>query len=330
MVDLPPLRLIDAALTRELLDLETSIEAVERAFEARALSQALPTSLSHVDAPNGEFHIKAGGLKGKRSYFAAKINGGFFGNRARFGWPNILGVILLSDADTGAPLALMESGHATRLRTGAATAVAARYLVRKDSRTLTLCGSGVQAAIQLEALTRVLDLERVFVWARSGGEAFCDAQRAKFGLEFMPAEDLGSAVGQSDVIVACTPATQWFLGRDMVRPGTFVAAVGADSPTKQELEPALLAASSVFTDVTEQSAHVGDLHHAIAAGLMAAEDVRGELGEVIAGLKPGRVSDDETIVFDSTGTALQDVAVAAAIYERAVAHDAGQVVRLLG
>jgi alanine dehydrogenase len=135
--------------------------------------------------------------------------------------------------------------------------------------------------------------------------------------------DLGLTGRTSDVIVTCTPARKWFLGRRHVRPGAFVAAVGADSPDKQEIEPALLAESAVVCDVTAQCAHVGDLHHAIAAGLMTAQQVRGELGAVINGTVTARQRPDETVVFDSTGTALQDVATAALVYERAVAAKRG-------
>jgi len=138
----------------------------------------------------------------------------------------------------------------------------------------------------------------------------------------------GAAAQQSDIIITCTPAQRWFIGRAHVRPGTFIAAVGADNEHKQEIEPALLAQSTVVVDVVSQAATMGDLHHAIAAGVMTAADVHAELGEIVAGKKRGRTSQDEIIVFDSTGTALQDVAAAAAVYERAVAAGAGTRVTL--
>ena len=134
--------------------------------------------------------------------------------------------------------------------------------------------------------------------------------------------------GTPRIWVTCTPARRWFLGRAHVAAGAFVAAVGADNPEKQEIEPALLAASAVVADVLEQCATIGDLHHAIAAGLMRREDVRAELADVVSGRKPGRLSADEIVVFDSTGTALQDVAAAALVYERALASGAGLTVDL--
>jgi ornithine cyclodeaminase/alanine dehydrogenase-like protein (mu-crystallin family) len=129
--------------------------------------------------------------------------------------------------------------------------------------------------------------------------------------------DLRAAVAASGIVITCTTARRWFIAREMVRPGTFVAGVGADNEDKQELDPALLAASKLVTDLTEQCAAIGDLHHAVAAGAMSTADVHAQLGEIVAGLKPARESEEEIIVFDSTGVALQDVAAAAAVYRRA-------------
>ncbi len=317
MKSLPEVVLLDRETVSALLTLDDCIAAVEAAFAAHAEARALAPGLLHVDAESGEFHIKVGGLRGKRTYFAAKINGGFFNNRADFQLPNIIGLIVLADGSTGVPLAVMESGLVTRLRTGATTAVAAKYLARPASRTVTICGAGIQGEVQLRSLLRVLPIERAFVWSRSGAQAFADSMRAQLQIDVQPADDLEVAARRSDIIVTCTPSRHWFLGRAHVAPGTFVAAVGCDSPDKQEIEPQLLAAASVVPDLHGQAAHVGDLHHAIAAGLMREDQIRGELGAVIVGRAPQRLNDDEIIVFDSTGTALQDAAAAAAVYEKA-------------
>ncbi len=325
-----PVLLLDRHTVSHLLTIKDCIPAVEAAFAAHAKGEVLTPGLLHVDADRGEFHIKVGGLRGARTYFAAKINGGFFNNRVNLGLPNIVGLILLSDGSNGVPLAVMESGLVTRLRTGAATAVAVKYLARPDSRSVLICGAGIQGEIQLRALKEVLPIERVAIWSRSGADAFANSMSAALKIVVRVATDLGEAARASDVIVTCTPAKQWFLGREHVRPGTFIAAVGSDSPDKQELEPELLAESSVVPDLLAQAAHVGDLHHAIAAGLMRPEQIRGELGQVIAGKIPGRTRDNEIIVFDSTGTALQDVAAAAVVYEKAVALEVGVPFRFWG
>jgi len=300
-----------------------SFAAVEGAFAAYAQGRVLTPSLMHVETPRGEFHIKSGGLVGDRTYFTTKVGGGFFGNRANFDLPNIIGLILLVDGENGAPLAVMESGFITRVRTGAATAVAAKYLARPDSRTVTICGAGTQGEIQLRALTRVLPIERAFVWSRNPNPAFAERMSQELGIKVSVAAGLTQAVRESDVVVTCTPAKRWFLGREHIRPGTFVAAVGTDSPDKQELEPELLASSVVVCDLVEQSEHVGDLHHAIAAGLMTREQVYGELGAVIAGVISRPAREDRAVIFDSTGTALQDAAAAVLVYEHAVATGRG-------
>jgi len=291
---------------------------VETAFALHARGAALQPGLLHVAAIGGEFHIKVGGLKGERTYFAAKINGGFFGNRRAFGLPNILGLIVLYDGTTGLPLAVMESGLVTRLRTGAATAVAARYLARPESRCVTICGAGIQAEVQLRALQAVLPLERAFVWSRSGAEVLADTMRSQLSMAVESVTDLREASCVSDVIVTCTPAKKWFLGREHVRAGTFIAAVGADSPDKGEIEPQLLAEASVVPDLLSQAIHVGDWHHAVAEKLVKPEQIRGELGAVITGVARARMNSAEIIVFDSTGTALQDTAAAAVVYEKAM------------
>jgi alanine dehydrogenase len=300
----------------ELLDLDECIAAVERAFRLHAEGRTLPPGVLGIPAGEGGFHIKAAGLGG---YFAAKTNGNFSGNPARFGLPAIQGVVALFDAEKGSPLALMDSIEITILRTGAATAVAARYLARPDARAATICGCGNQGRVQLRALTRVLPLTRAYAFDADPARAarFAAEMSAELGIEVAAVADLAAAVKTSDVCVTCTPSRRAFLGRADVAPGTFVAAVGADNENKQELEPALVASSTLVVDVLEQAATVGELHHALDAGLMTRAEVHAELGEVVAGRKPGRASGDAVTIFDSTGTALQDVAAAVAVYEKA-------------
>ena len=295
-------RLLSRHDVASLLTLDDCIDAVERAFGMLGRGELPPPAVAGVHVPGGAFHIKAAAA-GER--FATKINGNFFEAT-----PRIKGVIVLADARDGRPLAVMDSIEITILRTGAASAVAAKYLARRDSRTALICGCGLQGRIQLEAIRRVLPIETVYA---------LDADRAR--AEAFEGATAVEAFVDADVVVTCTPSRSAILHR--VAPGTFVAAVGADSHEKQELAPALMASSKVVTDVTEQCATIGDLHHAIAAGALTRDQVHAELGQVVAGLKPGRERDDETIVFDSTGMALQDVAAASIVYDRALAAGFG-------
>jgi ornithine cyclodeaminase/alanine dehydrogenase len=313
-----------------LLDFDVYVRRVEDAFRAHAQGRSLAPGLMHIDAQGGEFHIKAGGLCDGQPRFGIKINGGFFENRVKFDMPNIQGVILLSDATNGYPLCVMDSMEVTLQRTGAATAVAARYLARPDSLVCLLCGLGNQGRIQLKAVARTLSIRKVYAWSPFPGEpeAFARRMSEELSVPIEPASNLAHAASRADVIVTCTPSKKAFLMAGAVRPGTFIAAVGADSPDKQELEPALVGSSKVVGDLIDQIVRVGETHHAIEAGLLSREDIYAEVGEIIAGCKPGRTSTEEIIVYDSTGTALQDTAAASAVYDAACRAGVGTMIDL--
>ena len=309
-----------------VLDADSCIAAVEDAFRAHAEGRARGPASLGVMTEEGSFHVKAAGLRSTAGYFAAKTNANFPANPARYGLPTIRGVVVLCDDATGRLLALVDSMEITVLRTAAASAVAAKYLARPDSRTATLCGCGAQAAAQLRALARILPLRQVYAFdvdtARVTGLAGDLARDTDISVE--AGNDLGTVLGASDVVVTCTPSHVPFLKRDDIRPGTFVAAVGADNPTKSEIEPALMAAATVVVDLLEQCATSGDLHHAIEACTMTRADVHAELADLVTRRKPGRQRPDEITIFDSTGIALEDVAATRLAYERALATGRGQ------
>ena len=277
--------------------------------------------------PSGEggFHAKAAALERERPYFAVKLNANFSSNPKWFGLPAIQGIVLLSDATNGLPLALLDSIEITILRTGAATAVAARHLARAASSSVTICGCGNQGRVQLRALARVLPLSRANAWDSDPERA------ARFALELQnelsipiePVRDLPAALARSDVCVTCTPSREPFLWLEDLAAGTFLAAVGADSPDKQELDPRIVASVKVIADSLEQCAEIGEIHHAIRGGLLSPDRVHAELADVVVGRRPGRESEKEIIVFDSTGTALEDVAAAIVVYEKALATGVG-------
>ncbi len=327
-----PTLLLTGEDVRAVLPPTDCIAAVEQAFLQHADGGSVAPPAVGIPVSGGGFHAKAAALHLSRWYFACKINGNFPGNRVRHGLPTIQGVIVLADAENGRVLALMDSMEITRIRTGAATAVAARHLARPDSSTCTLFGCGLQGPIQLECLACVLPLVRVFAHDTDAeaAERLARWARESLGVEATAVDAVHAvdAARGSDVIVTCTPSRMAFLGVALVRPGTFVAGVGADDVSKSELEPALLAASTVVVDVLAQCVAIGDLHHAILAGAMKESDVHAELAEVASGKKRGRASAEEIVVFDSTGTAVEDVAAAAMAYERAVASGRGIPIHL--
>src|SRR5262249_33543006 len=284
--------------------------------EGRALG---PRVLS-LHAPEGGFHVKAAGLRLSRFYVATKLNANFPDNGRRRGLPTIQGVVVLSDGETGQPLALVDSMEITALRTAAATAVAARHLARADASVATIVGCGRQSRTHLAAWSRVRRLARVYAVDADPTVAlqFAREMTAALSLDVRPVGTIGDADRASLIWVTCTPSRKPLLHRGDVSPGSFIAAVGADNEHKQELDPALMAAGSVIVDDLDQCATIGDLHHAVSQGVLSTADVHAELAEVVAGRKPGRRSIEEITIFDSTGVAIEDVAAAAAVYEKAV------------
>ena len=309
----------------ELLTLDECIAAVEDAFRRQGEGRTSPPAILGYPSGSGGFHLKAARLDLARPYFAVKINGNFPFNRQRFGLPTIQGILLLQDAEDGRPLAIMDSIEITKLRTAAATAVAARSMARPDSRIAALCGCGTQGPVQLRALARVLPLERALVFDtdRAAAERLAAELGGELGFGVEVAGSPAEAVRASDVAVTCTSSRRALISREDVRAGAFVAAVGADAPEKRELSGSLLAAARVVADSLSQCIEIGELHHAVEEGALAAGDVHAELAEVVAGRKPGRVSRDEITVFDSTGVALEDAAAAVRVFERAVREGRG-------
>ena len=325
-------RLLTRRDVASLLDLDGCIAAVEDAFRRLGEGRAPAPGILGFPVPGGGFHIKAAGLSLSRPWFAAKINGNFSQNRERFGLPSIQGVVLLCDGENGFPLALLDSIEITIRRTGAATAVAAKYLARADARVATICGCGNQGRIQLEALSRVRALEAVHAFDLDPDRAadFAGEMSSKLGIPVTTARAPGPAARRSDIIVTCTPSREPLLGPEDVAPGTFLAAVGSDSAEKQELDPAILASAKVVADSLDQCAEIGEVHHALASRAIERSGVYAELSELCAGRKPGRVTAEEVTLFDSTGTALEDVAAAVVVYEKAVAAGRGFLLDFAG
>ena len=296
-----------------LLSLDECIAAVEEAFALQGAGRALGPGVLGLHVPGGGFHVKAAGLPLARLYVAVKLNANFPDNGPRRGLPTIQGVIALSDGETGRPLALMDSMEITVLRTAAATAVAARHLARPDARVVTIVGCGRQGHAQLAALARVRPLERAYAVDTDAAVAqrFANETSAQLGLDVRPGGSVADVAPLSDICVTCTRSRAPLLRGENVAAGTFIAAVSADNEDK-----------------VEQCATIGDLHHALARGVLSAVDVHAVLADVVAGRKPGRTSADEITIFDSTGVAIEDVAAAAAVYERAIAVGRGLTIDL--
>jgi ornithine cyclodeaminase/alanine dehydrogenase-like protein (mu-crystallin family) len=300
------------------------IAAVEGAFCEHAAGGMSVPPVVHIPCRGGAFHVKSAGLSRGHRYVAVKVNGNFPDNPRTTGLPTIQGAIVLCAGNDGSLLAVMDSIEVTAMRTGAATAVAAKYLAPPSATVATVVGCGIQGRVQSLSLLEVLPLRTIYAFDTDSRQlaSFVSEMSANADVEVIPADDLCTATRSSQVIVTCTSSRKPFLSLDHVLPGTFVAAVGADNDDKQELHTDLMARSKVVVDILDQCAEIGELHHALEAGAMTREDVVADLAEVVTETA-APFSPEDIIVFDSTGSAIQDVAAAGLIYERAMAGGTG-------
>ena len=319
--------LTEADLRRIVTLDDAAVECVERAFAALATGAVVMPPILRLNIPEhrGEVDVKTAYVPGFDG-FAIKVSPGFFDN-PKLGLPSLNGLMVLLNARTGLVDALLlDNGYLTEIRTAAAGAVAARHLSRADAKVAAVFGVGAQARLQLQALLLVRPIARARIWARdqARARAVAAALSADLGIPVVADADPARACAGADIIVTTTPAEQPILRADWLAPGQHVTAMGSDSEHKNEVEPAAIARVSYVADSLKQTRRLGELHHAIAAGLVAADQAFAELGQVVAGTAPGRTSDAAMTLCDLTGTGVQDTAIATLAHRRAVAAGAGQ------
>jgi ectoine utilization protein EutC len=303
------------------LDAET-VTVVENAFRALAGgSVVMPPILSMaIEEHHGEVDVKTAYVPGLDG-FAIKVSPGFFDNPKR-GLPSLNGLMILLDSETGILRSvLLDNGYLTDIRTAAAGAVAAKHLAPTEVRTAGVIGAGVQAELQIRALRLVRDFSELLVWARDFGkaEAFALKMRNALDISVRVAATAEDVVQHADVVVTTTPAKKPIIRRDWLRPGLHITAMGSDAPDKNELDPRVLPEVDRFVcDRNQQSRRLGEMRTAIETGMIAEDHTADELGEIVAGKKPGRRSDDEVTVCDLTGTGVQDTAIATHAHKVAV------------
>ncbi len=314
-----------------LLTMPEALTAVESAFRLHGAGQVQMPPKIYL-----EFKPYDGDLRAMPAYLyppveaaGVKIVNSTPSNPAK-GLPAVAGLMILADPKTGLPLAVMGAATLTAIRTGAAGGVAARALARRDSKSVGLIGCGRQAKTQLEALRAYFPIERVLVLGQTAqeSETFCRVN-ASAGLQFVSCSTAEEA-SKADILVTTTPARTPVVKSGWVAAGTHINAIGADAPGKQELETALLKRSRVVVDEWGQSSHAGEINVAVEHAGYSRADIAGQLGEILTGGKTGRTSPQDITIFDSTGLAIQDVAVAQLVYQKAVKNDKGQVLELNG
>lgn len=323
--------LLTKAQVQGLLRMPDVIDAVDAAFRAFNSDQVeQPDYMGLHLAPKGaEIDFKAALDRSGQMVSLKASSGGFRDNPAQFGVPNGMGTVLLFDARSGALACVMDGSLLTGYRTGAAGAVSARALARRDARRVGVIGTGTQARMQIRALREVMAIKAVHAASRSpeGLEAFRADMRAEFGL----AVQTGSSeevAGSADILVTTTRATGVVVQAGWVRPGTHIIAIGADQAGKQELDPELFRGARIVVDSHAQCAAKGELQHALRNG--TAHGPQTELGKVLLGRAPGRMDDAQITIFDSTGMAIQDTATASTILSRARARRIGTLFDFIG
>lgn len=321
-----PITILTESDLRALVPLDLSaIDCIEDAFRALATKPVEMPPILRLDIPEhrGEVDVKTAYIPGVDS-FAIKISPGFFGNPA-MGLPSTSGLMVVLSAQTGLVQALLlDNGYLTDVRTAAAGAVAARHLARKDAQVAAVLGAGMQAEMQIRAAALVRPLSAARIWARDAAKAAALAARLDLGFPVAAVASVAEAITGADIIVTTTPATTPILPDTLIAPGQHITAIGSDAEHKNEIDPQLTARATYVADRLTQTRSLGELRHAIAAGLIAADAAFPELGAIVASLAPGRSASSQITLADLTGTGIQDTAIAALAVTRARVAGAGQ------
>lgn len=310
-----------------LIGLKEAIPVVESAFKDFAFGKAsiFPVIREKIEPFEGFFGVKAGYLA-SQGYLGYK-GGGFWKTNLERGIAGHQSVILLYNPETGIPLAAMDGNYLTIVRTGAVGAIAAKYLARRNSRKVGIVGTGTQGKIQLSGLLEVLPIEKIlsFDLNQEANQKFAD-QWKRSGVQIIPCGTAKEAVNGVDVIVTTTPSFHPIIKDEWVLPGMHINAIGSDTKGKQEIDEKVLGRAKIVVDSLNQARELGECQHAFRDSII--QTIHAELGEIIAQMKPGRETDSEITLFDATGIALQDLAVAAFAYEAAVARGVGIYLKL--
>ncbi|MBS7638899.1 MAG: alanine dehydrogenase [Candidatus Bathyarchaeia archaeon] len=320
---------------KSLISMGEVMEVVEAAFREKGLGrvQMPPKIYLFFSRYNGDLRAMPSYLE-EMDIAAVKVVNVHPNNKEKYGLPTVMAVIVLIDPKSGFPMAIMGGTTITNMRTGAAGGIAAKYLARRNSKIVGLIGAGAQARTQLAALLEVFgSFDEVRVWSRSEEtrKGFRDEVMARYGhlCRVIPIEEVKDAVRGADIVITTTPSRTPLVRDEWIQPGTHFNCIGADAPGKEELEPQILKRAKIVVDDWEQASHSGEINVPLSMGVISKSDVWAEMGEIVAGIKPGRLSDDEITVFVSTGLAIQDAVVANLAYRRALERGVGRKIKIV-
>ena len=306
---------------------EVALDEVTKGFTALAKGHVTLPPILRIDVEenHGEVDVKTAYIQGLDS-FAIKIAAGFYENR-KLGLPTGSGMMVLINAQTGHPLAvLMDNGYLTDVRTGIAGAIAAKHLAPKEVKMVGVIGSGMQARYQIRALKLVRDYSFLMVYGIVDDEVdkYIDEISKKLNIEVVRADSVESVVKESNLVVTTTPSKEPYLRAEWLHTGLHITCMGSDSEDKQELFPDVFAkADRIACDRKSQVFRLGELHHALEAGVVSEYGEITELGELTSGASPGRQSKEQITVCDLTGVGVQDTQIARLAYQRAVEQGLG-------
>ncbi len=307
-----------------LLDMKGTLKVVEEAFRQHGLKkvQMPPKLYLFFKKHNGDLRTMPAYLE-EQDITGVKIVNVHPDNPKR-GFPTVMALVILNSTETGAPIAIMDGTYLTDMRTGAAGGVAAKYLARKNSKTVGFVGTGNQAKTQLLAINEVINIEEVKATSMSERStlAFKDEMEKRIGCSITPKKSIRE-VCDCDILVTTTPSRAPIVMNEWIAEGTHINAIGADAPDKEELDPDILKRARIVVDDIPQASHSGEVNVPISKKLITEMDICCEIGEVVAGKKKGRTKDSDITVFDSTGLAIQDVATANLVYQTAIKRKIG-------
>ena len=303
-----------------------AIESVREAFKAHGTkrSQMPPKTYIFFEEFNGDFRVMPAYLEDLEAA-GVKIVNVHPDNPHEHELPSVMAMIVLLDPETGKPFSILDGTEITNYRTGAAGSVGAEQLAKEGSDKVGIIGTGAQARTQLHCLNQLFDLKRVKAYDKfeESRNSYAKDMSKATGLDIKPVDDPEIAVRDVDIVVTTTPSTEPIIEEGWISNGAHINAVGADAEGKQELEIGLLEKSKIVIDEWEQASHSGEISEAVSKGVITKENIHGNIGEVITGRKPGRQSEEEITIFDSTGLAVQDISTAWTVYQKALEEGRG-------
>ncbi|HEY9245899.1 MAG TPA: alanine dehydrogenase [Candidatus Methanoperedens sp.] len=307
-----------------LLDMKGALIVVEEAFRQHGLKkvQIPPKLYLYFKKHNGDLRTMPAYLEVQDIAGVKIVN--VHPDNPKIGFPTVMALVILNSTETGAPVAVMDGTYLTDMRTGAAGGIAVKYLARKDSGTVGFIGTGNQAKAQLLAINEVINIDEIkaFSISEKSNIAFKEEMEKRVNCDITVKRNIRDAC-DCDILVTTTPSRNPIVMNEWIAGGTHINAIGADAPGKEELDPLILKRARIIVDDIPQASHSGEINVPLSGGLIGQKDILGELGEVITGRLKVRIKDSDITVFDSTGLAIQDVASANLVYQKALEKNIG-------